>query len=82
MLIILIVIKVNSNFLGYVLAELPLEALNQSPYLGQILAKIGKLSNPQLLQATNFTRVQEIAKLAVTKVRGLILIGYCNNVLS
>lgn len=59
------------GFLGYVLAELPLEALKQSPYLGHILSKIGKLSNAELLQATNFTRLQEIAKLAVTKVSKL-----------
>lgn len=59
---------VFSGFPGYVLAALPVEAMKQSPYLGNLVATIGKLSNAELMLASNLSHLQEIAKLAVDKV--------------
>lgn len=73
-----------NGFAGFVLAALPLEAMKQSPYLGNLVATIGKLSNAELMMASNFSHLQEIAKLAVDKVMFLFhaFKFMCNNCFS
>ncbi|XP_054291029.1 uncharacterized protein LOC129005968 isoform X2 [Macrosteles quadrilineatus] len=52
---------------GFVLVDIPLEAMKVSPYLGHILSTIGHLSTTELMLSTDITRLTQIAQLAIEK---------------
>lgn len=55
-------------FAGSVLLNLPVEAMQVSPYLGHILSSIGRSSNVELMLSADISRLKLIAELAVDKV--------------